>query len=606
MEIVAPASRLTSTAIARELLGLPKPAADLLLKAQPAEPWTLWGLTKSVVDLRDARDGTLVSGDWDELLRCRASILLQQSGLSFSDLLGVLDTRYVNQSGVTPTVQGDPCDVTKMQVPWLTPSKLQRLHRFVRLWRTLGWRIEDVDRALAARGGDIDADMLVWLSHLERLRIHLRLPVMTLVGWWSKLDTRVYLDHARDGMPLPSPYDRVFGDPRVINPPDPALGLNATRDELADPSQTISAHRAAVAAGLGISAPDLGRLLAHEVPDKLTLANLSRLQAIADLTRGLRLSIPDFLRIRALCDLQPFPAADGAASARSAATLAFIGEVERIRNSGFTLPELDYLLLHGRSSAAPVGPSLADLVAILAELRSGLQGIGRQLREIDDEGGETTRRLLAQLGWTANLVEAAGAALGTELRSAVPLTRLPSGVSFPAQLPKALVGKVGFDPDAHELSCLGALRDSERDALLAVPATRSGAEYAAYEQATRDLHARSRAELPESTAFVRHQMQSLVLSRFSVPLELSAKLANLPAGVTIPDELPAELRTRMSFDAAGGQLRLRGSLSATQRERLLELAPDDDAWVAALAALVLPVDVPGTPDRTLRARCRDR
>ncbi len=112
---------------------------------------------------------------------------------------------------------------------------------------------------------------------------------MTLLSWWSNLDTRPYFDHSKaDGPEIKPQYDSLFLNRAVMNPPSKALQLNETRTELrvpydrdaptpTDPAaldpkkQTITNHRAAVIAGLGIVAADLSLLLAGEVKDELNL-----------------------------------------------------------------------------------------------------------------------------------------------------------------------------------------------------------------------------------------------------------------------------------------------------------------------------------------------
>ncbi|SFU08195.1 virulence plasmid A protein [Geodermatophilus amargosae] len=598
MEIVAPAERCTSATVARELLGTSKIAAGLMTGSHSSEPWSRWGLDEHVVDLRDTRDGTLVSGAWANVLRGHVSILLQQCGLSFTELLTVLDTHYVNPEAVTPTVTGDACNVAAMQVPWLHEQELERIHRLVRLQRTLAWDIEDVDRAITAHSRQLDDDTLLnddtllWISHVERLRTRLDVPVWRLVAWWSTLDTKHYTDHAGDGVASPSSYERVFADPQVLNPPDAALTLDAQRNELHDTSQTITAHMGTVSAALGLSVPDLARLVPGEVPDELKLANLSKLHAMVTLARALRLSVSDFIRVRALCDLPPFPDA-GKPSERSATTLAFVEEVDRIRASGFSLDELDYLLRGDHSSAAPIGPSPAQLHATLTNLRSGLQRIHVEFQETADNRGDTTRGLLAQLAWPPDLVESVTAVLGTEpdgARTAVDLAALPTGISLPADLPADLRDKVVFDVAASEMRCLGVLTNEQRNTLLELAS--SDADTDEYTQAVEDLYVLSWQGLEQGLEFVRRQMQSFHLPRFTVPLQLTAPLTELPHGLKMPDAIPFELRNRLVYDETAHELRLQGSLSSSQRDRLLDLGGGDIAWAEAVKALTVLLQVP--------------
>ncbi|WP_322762908.1 neuraminidase-like domain-containing protein [Frankia sp. Cr2] len=608
METLLPGERLTDVGIAVECLGFSKAEADIMTQATSAPPWAQWGLDEQVHRLVDRRDGATVSGVWYAVLRDRVSVLLQQSELTFAELLALVELRFVNPTTVNPnntvpSIEGDRCDLTAMSLRWVTSSDLDRMHRFVRLWRRLGWSMQDVDRAIAAyAAADLTDGLLVWVAIVERLRATLNVPVALLVSWWTPLDTWTYADRSTDAASTtPSSYDAVFLR-RSGSPTPSGLALNGARTELAEPwdgahpQRTITANGPEICAALGVDGADLARLLAAGVPDELTLANLSRLHAVVSLARALRLGIADYLRLMAITVSDPLPRA-ATPAAGATATLRFVEEVGRLRDGGFTVAELDYLLRHQTSSSVPVAPPLAQVTQTLGDLRNGLRAVADQTRAEPDPHGERTRVQLAGLGWNAELVEEAvsGAVLNADPRSEVALAALPPATMFPDALPDPLRARVAFDSVGGSLSCLGALREAERDELLALPVQRTGAAYAAYETAVNELYAASRVGLAARLDFVRGRMQSFVLPTFRVPLELSADLAVLPAGVVFPDGLAS----RLSYDAGTGKLRLRGLLSAAEGDTLVEMAPGDAPFVAAIRALAVALDVPPS----LVARC---
>ncbi len=103
--------------IAREYLHLTAQEAELITTVDPGSPWALWGLTEEVTDFPDRRDGSTVSGFWHAVLKDHVSILLQQSDLGYSELLDLLALRFINPTGVTPTIVGDPSNLSKMKSP---------------------------------------------------------------------------------------------------------------------------------------------------------------------------------------------------------------------------------------------------------------------------------------------------------------------------------------------------------------------------------------------------------------------------------------------------------------------------------------------------------
>lgn len=119
----------------------------------------------------------------------------------------------------------------------------------------------DLDRATTAFGTpNLDDNFLVRLSHLERLRASLNVPLPSLLSWWADLDTAIYIDHNLASPSRPrSLYDQLFRNRAIIDPPDPAFA-----EDLANLNGKLSDHVAAICAALNISADDFALLL-HDV-----------------------------------------------------------------------------------------------------------------------------------------------------------------------------------------------------------------------------------------------------------------------------------------------------------------------------------------------------
>ncbi len=124
--------------------------------------------------------------------------MLDRAGLSYAELEMLLATWFVNPEQ-TVTISARPgasvatCDTNELQIDNLTAGALDRLHRFVRLWRKLGWTVLEVDRALRAFAPDVDApsltdEVLVRLSHLTALRSQLKISVSEALALWGAAD----------------------------------------------------------------------------------------------------------------------------------------------------------------------------------------------------------------------------------------------------------------------------------------------------------------------------------------------------------------------------------------------------------------------------------
>lgn len=381
MELVGPATRLGDDATAREVLGLSEAETKLITtSATPSRLWELWGLKveNNRAVIHDASIDEPVS-DTPLNLLARISILLQQSRLSFVELQHVLQTQFVAAASqqtvsITPLTE---CRPSKMKLTDLTEGHLDRLHRFVRLWRRLGWRVHELDLAIAAvqPGANDFSETLRRLSHLKRLHEKLRLPVEVIACWWGGFGTPIYRDHTQTGLPEITPlYDRLFLNKTVQNPRDPDFQLNSDRTQLVSSAtgKTISEKVEFVAAAFGIRRQDLAQFMSApvQVADTLTLSNLSNLYRIIGLSQSLKLFITDYLGVLRLTGLDPFLSVE--------ATIKFCEAVDFIRNSGFTIEELVYLLRHEVTTGLPIEITDVRATQIVADMRAALQAKRRE------------------------------------------------------------------------------------------------------------------------------------------------------------------------------------------------------------------------------------
>src|SRR3989440_1339535 len=400
----APPSELTDIAIASEYLGMTTAERAIISGVFPnKEPWEFWGLDKTDA-IPDPADSTnTVQGSWIDILS-RVHVFLKRSGLAYQELLDLLDTKFINANqalridtlaSVKPEDR-DTCDPGKLMIVSLNQAALDRMQHFIRLWRKLGWTMDELDQAITALvQGDLTSTFLVKLSHIQRLLSDLMVPLVKMLSWWAPIDIASYNDGST------SFYEQLFLNKTITNPVDDAFTL----DKLASNSGKISEHIPALLAALRISEADLSLLLPRSdaVPatpnltlseseikdDILNLANLSQLYRIVSLARALNLSIRDFLLVKALTGINPFDAA------QTENTLLFVEKVRKIGTSGFTIAALDYLLRDHVVPPSGIAPTEASIALVLGQVRSGLQKI--RAGNLPDPTGDITRTKLATL-----------------------------------------------------------------------------------------------------------------------------------------------------------------------------------------------------------------
>jgi GH18 family chitinase len=165
---------------------------------------------------------------------------LQRMAIGYDDLVALLKTRALNPTlsivldAYNPLA---PCDLTQTTIIDLssqapnyylnvTPT-LNLMHRFIRLWKKLGWAISDLDKTMMSLGAtDIDQSLIVSIAAIQQLQTALSLPLLQVLSFWSDLDT-----DGRDSL-----YLSLFQNKAVLNPPDLAFQLNYAARLTAPPS----------------------------------------------------------------------------------------------------------------------------------------------------------------------------------------------------------------------------------------------------------------------------------------------------------------------------------------------------------------------------------
>jgi peptidoglycan hydrolase-like protein with peptidoglycan-binding domain len=383
------------TTLATELLGMTTAEWAAIVTAAvvaDGQPDPAWG-NKSMTELASVE------------------LFLAHSGLHAADLPPLLSTRFVNPDTIPLadrvglSIPDELCNPKTATIVNLHGDGMDRIRRFVRLQRRLGWTAAELDAALATiASGVLDGPGLVRLARFERLRRQTHLPVAELLTWWAPLDPRA-------GTSGRSQYDEVFVSRAGISTgtspdgtastPDP-LALDASaQPQGAGAGSTLRTFLPRILAALGITAADAGALLAPDLPvsldSPLSRENLSALYRALSLTRAASLSPADYGRLRRLCSpLTPF--AGDIDSARR-----FLELAEAAAATALTLSEWAFLL-----RGEPVDGFAFDdasSTVFLTELRMALQTIdaGRTTSAADPDAVAVVRRKLAELVKGADL-----------------------------------------------------------------------------------------------------------------------------------------------------------------------------------------------------------
>lgn len=166
--------RSEAPAILQELLGLSLRQYELI-KTEAVGNKSYWGVdaTSELVLLR------------------KVSEVLQRARLSFVELQNLLESTIVNPGKVFTIDMRNGCDPALMVLAGSDsgfPGLLDRLHRYVRLWRALDWDSKTLDRALNPTQSstvNLNENSLLTLAHLMATSRLLNVQVARLCDWFS-------------------------------------------------------------------------------------------------------------------------------------------------------------------------------------------------------------------------------------------------------------------------------------------------------------------------------------------------------------------------------------------------------------------------------------
>ncbi|MGA9768040.1 MAG: neuraminidase-like domain-containing protein [Blastocatellia bacterium] len=563
----APASA-TAIDIAAESIGIARFEQDLIFKSNKDNQFTYWGRPGETPE----NNQTVIAA------MTRVDAFLDRTGLEYTDLLRLLSLNFVNPNSTVKIKHLDSsCDTSQKEMQGLDDLFLDRLRRFLRLWRKLGWKMWEVDFVIqhtALGNGTLDTNFVLRLYPFLKLKERFSdLTVEQLGAFFSDLNTTGKFSEAFH-KPEPSLYESLFLNKRLTNPLDPAFAIEAVQS--ATPTETIDAHLLSVLAATRTRETDLAILRRLTSPgngpaylkdNKLSLSNLSFLYRHALLLKRLAVNPADWQTLLFIVQQDAFR--------DPATTLAVIGLVDRLQSSGFTIDDLSYLLTANLNTKAAEPEK--NVTLLLTTLRAGLQAIAAASdaasAPTDAEGlANAITAQLQTLGWDTASAGALIDTLNNRIQLQSVAQNMPKDFAFPDSITKAL--SIGYDKPRQTIRFIGVMTDIERDTLLGSALPEEVRKNTNYQAAIREIHSMPR-----------------LLARFYQPL-FRAALPALPVGVLFGEQLPKHLADRIQYDSERHELSFFGIMSRDEKAAFEQLSPDGPEGTAYVNAIQALYDLP--------------
>ena len=328
----------TDLAVAYAALGISEAEQSLIFHADPKNQNVYWGTGRV-----PAAGATSIS----------VNVFEKLTGLDYSQVAKLLELNFINPDrGIRIIRKGITCDTTMMSV-YLNAVNFDAIHRYLRLWRKTTFTMDELDAIIMSPvigNGKIENKLAWHIQQIMSLQQALSLDVFQVLGFYGNLDPVYNYPDSR--------YNQLFQNNTLTNPLNPDFSYKSVT---AKPPLAIGdTHKAVIAAVLQISINDVNTLLKGTA--QLTLAGISFCYRHALLSRSLQLSITDLLVLMKLIDADPFR--------DPASTALFIEKYKTLQFSGFSIDELNYLLMdqdHGGQSLIPDSDRVATALSGLQD-----------------------------------------------------------------------------------------------------------------------------------------------------------------------------------------------------------------------------------------------
>ena len=533
---------------------------DIMLQAAPATQFELWGENSNASLLNTIKN---------------VKTFLRVTSLEYNQLLTLLDLEYINPGGTIQIDHLDPtCDTEQKEIIPLNVNALDRIHRFLRLWKKLGWEMWEVDlviRHANIGNGSLNQVFLVNLMYLVELKNKLgkKVSIEQVCNLFGNLNTTTRFTELHEKR-SDAIYQDLFLNKKLINPLDPAFEV--TQVDAVSNTEKIEAHKSVVQAALKLKESDLDIFLnlakasdgslyiPNGVNGDLILSNLSFVYRHAFLAKSLKIKATDwqiFLKIYNN-DIEVFT--------DPKAAFDFVDTIKSIQSSDFKMDELNYLLTADLTATAAAQESVAS--RFLISLRNSLQAVTAEfdptqfefLQAIPltdtDKLIELLTSLLQRLNKDDGSINYILNVLENIATTQTEVQGLPGGFTFPNTISDVI--KVQYNDTTKLIRFTGLMTDAERTTLLTDASLAAVTGIAAYQEAIEALYQQPRLAL-----------------KFFEP-KFAAPLANLPQAIDFKSQLSQEIAAKISYNASELRLKFNGLMTKAEKAILDGLSADAD------------------------------
>ncbi|HKO62071.1 MAG TPA: Tc toxin subunit A, partial [Pyrinomonadaceae bacterium] len=264
----------------------------------------------------------------------------------------------------------------------ITNDTWSRIHRFIRLWRKLGWTIHETDLMLAALGeSDLTPGTISKLESTSLLKTATKLAPNQLAVFWGNIDT-----YGKKSL-----YKKLFLN-KAVQQIDDAFKADAWGNYLQNQTEILGDHQSAIVAAFRIteeeysSILEVAQVIDSGVPrllnpgtDQLNIQNLSTIYRYVMLAKGLKIRATELCNLMQLFGASPFSTWDIQAEEfvdpSPADTYAFYKLAASTKAARFKSSVLEYIFSGTLPVDSNIGLDKDDVLQIAKDIRSAFATI---------------------------------------------------------------------------------------------------------------------------------------------------------------------------------------------------------------------------------------
>ncbi|HKO95843.1 MAG TPA: neuraminidase-like domain-containing protein [Pyrinomonadaceae bacterium] len=377
----------------------------------------------------------------------------------------------------------------------VTNATWSKIHRFLRLWRKLGWTIHETDLMLAALAeDDLTPTTISKLEAVSLLKTATNLAPNQLAVFWGNIDT-----YGKKSL-----YKKLFLN-RAVQQIDEAFKEDAWGKYLQDESLVLGDHQSAIVAAFRITEEELGAILEvtqvidngaarplDPETDVLNIQNLSTIYRYVMLAKGLKIRATELCKLLQLFGASPFSTWDIQAeefiNVSPADTYAFYKLAAATKEAGFKSAVLEYILQGTLPVDSNIGLNHTDTLQTAKDIRAAFAAIEQD--HPDAPVSLTSATLTAKLSLTFQ------PEIVTRFNQIVESTAVfetTTDLNLDVTIPESLAGKFSYIRGSGRLTCIGVMSDDEQSELKALPNSNAG-----FDAAVDQLYAEPEAFLSDN------------------------------------------------------------------------------------------------------------